>query len=195
MAKKKSEEHYKEHHPHQIEHHTKHQEPKIIHVSTPQDNGINKVMLENFVSLQKVMTNLSIKLDGLTTQISKLLDLFEISAKALAEKDFEVEKDNKHLLDKMNNLLDQNKILARGLSLVHERIPREQQQYYSPPAQVMQVQQPAQTQQYMREIPQPPPSFPQPSSFQSLNRKPFSSDIQSSTEIEPNSFESPIEEE
>ena len=131
-TKKKSEHHAV------VEHHT--QEPPL-----------NKVMLENFVSLQKVMTNLSLKLDGLTTQISKLLELFEISAKALAEKDFEIESDSKEMTNKLNSLLDQNKILARGLSLMHERIPRDQQpipvqQTYQPPA--------MQLSPYMREMPQ-----------------------------------------
>lgn len=48
------------------------------YVRTP---SVENVLVENFVSLQKVMTNLSLKFDNLTNQISKLLDLFEISAK------------------------------------------------------------------------------------------------------------------
>ncbi len=49
-------------------------------------SSIDKALMENFVSIQRVMVNLSVKIDNLTGQISKLLDLFEISAKALAEK-------------------------------------------------------------------------------------------------------------
>ena len=41
------------------------------------------------------MVNLSIKFDDLTNQISKLLELFETSAKVLAEKDFDIEKNNR----------------------------------------------------------------------------------------------------
>lgn len=89
------------------------------------DSKINKAVLENFVSLQKVMTNFVVKMDSMTTQISKLLELFEISAKALAEKDFEIEKDNQEMLSKLDILIDQNKILAKGLTLMHERMPRE----------------------------------------------------------------------
>ena len=88
-----------------------------------------RILVENFVSLQKVMVNLSVKFENLTQQISKLLDLFEISAKALAEKDFEVEKNNKEnieMLGKMDNVLDQNKTIAKGLSLMHERIDEPQ---------------------------------------------------------------------
>jgi len=104
---------------------------------------IEKALIENFVSLQKVMTNLSVSFDGLSTRISKLLDLFEFSAKALAEKDFSMNKDNKtekEIHNKLNSLLDQNKIIARGLTLLHEGEPQMQQpvQQMQPPV----VQQP-----------------------------------------------------
>ncbi|MBU0959058.1 MAG: hypothetical protein KKB31_03885, partial [Nanoarchaeota archaeon] len=44
---------------------------------------VDSVLIENFVSLQRVLTNLTIKLDGVANQMTKLLDIFEISAKAL----------------------------------------------------------------------------------------------------------------
>ena len=90
---------------------------------TSKEIRIEKVLVENFVGLQKVMTNLSIKFDGLTDRIDKLLDLFEISAKSLAEKEYNLEKDNKDnekILKNISGLYDQNKIIARGLSLLHE---------------------------------------------------------------------------
>jgi hypothetical protein len=86
---------------------------------------VEKILIENFVSLQKVMSNLSIKFDDLTTQISKLLQLFEISAKALTEKDYEVEKnnrDNAKILERMEGVLEQNKTIARGLTLINDKI-------------------------------------------------------------------------
>ena len=99
---------------------------KITERASPKDIHIERILIDNFVSLQKVMTNLSIKFDSLTTQISKLLELFEISAKSLAEKNIETIKtqgETKEILKKMDNLLDQNKIIARGLTLMHEKIP------------------------------------------------------------------------
>lgn len=84
----------------------------------------NKMLVENFVALQKVMTNLSIKFDNLADQISKLLELFEISAKALAEKEFNLEKGDKStkkIIEKIDTLLEQNKLIARGLTLMHEK--------------------------------------------------------------------------
>ncbi len=96
---------------------------------------VEKILIENFVSLQKVMTNLSLKFDDLTKQISKLLELFEISAKTLAEKEFEIEKkgSDKKVIEKIDNLLEQNKIIARGLTLIHEKIPEEKPNYNAPP--------------------------------------------------------------
>ncbi len=99
---------------------------------TSSEVKIERVLIENFVSLQKVMTNLSAKFDNLANQISKLLDLFEISAKALAEKDFNLEKenkDNKKIIEKIDNLFEQNKIIARGLTLLHEPPTRQEPNY------------------------------------------------------------------
>lgn len=90
---------------------------------------VERILVENFVSLQKVLVNLSVKMDGLTTKISKLLEIFELSAKALAEKDFDFERGgqedihSKKILENMDKLLDQNKLLAKGLTLVHDRFP------------------------------------------------------------------------
>jgi hypothetical protein len=97
--------------------------PKKIEVSL--ENSVEKILVENFVSLQKVMTNLSLKFDNLTGQISKLLELFELSAKSLAEKDFELEKsnkDNKKIIEKIEGILEQNRTIARGLTLMNEKI-------------------------------------------------------------------------
>jgi hypothetical protein len=83
------------------------------------DMNINNALIENFVSLQKVLTNLAVKLDSLSDNITKLLELFEASAKSLAEK--EAGADNKDIIKKLDNLLEQNKIIAKGLTLMSER--------------------------------------------------------------------------
>ena len=104
-----------------------------------------RILIENFVALQKVMANLSSKFDNLAEKLSKLLELFEISAKALAEKEFKIERgeSDKRVAEKLDKLLDQNKIIARGLTLLHE-----------PPEGYTPAQQP---------LPQPPALNPQPS--------------------------------
>jgi hypothetical protein len=88
-----------------------------------EDTPPQKILIENFVALQKVMTHLSERFDNLSTQISKILNLFEISAKALAEKDFKLERDDrevKQTIERLDGIIEQNKILARGLTLLHE---------------------------------------------------------------------------
>lgn len=90
--------------------------------------GIEKSLIENFVSIQRVLVNLSVKIDNLTGQISKLLELFEISAKALAEKNFQTgdNRNNTKIAEKIDTLLDQNKTIARGLTLMHELNSRQE---------------------------------------------------------------------
>ena len=87
---------------------------------------IEQALIDNFIALQKVLTNLAVKFDALSDNISKLLQLFEISAKSFIEKHGEAEKKDvekdKEFLDKLNSLLDQNKTIAKGLTLMEEKI-------------------------------------------------------------------------
>ena len=119
-----------------------------------QSSSIEKQLIENFIALQKVMVNLSIKFDNLSTQISKLLEVFEISAKALAEKNFDLGQEK--VSEKMDTLLDQNKIIARGLTMMHDRVV--QPQMIAQP-QMMQIPVP-QPQMYPPQIPQQAPPAP-----------------------------------
>ncbi|PIN92902.1 hypothetical protein COU61_01195 [Candidatus Pacearchaeota archaeon CG10_big_fil_rev_8_21_14_0_10_35_13] len=86
---------------------------------------LNTVLVENFTGLQRVMTNLSVKFDALTGQVSKLLSLFELSAKSFAEKQIQggtdIQKDAE-FLQKLNTLLEQNKTIAKGLTFMGENI-------------------------------------------------------------------------
>ena len=141
--------------------------PLITKKPVLQTNQTEKILVENFIGLQKVMVDLAEKFTDLSTQMSKLLGLFETSAKTLAEKGFE---DNKEIVQKINSLLDQNKILAKGIFLLHEaeeeleedvsQIPTTQR----PPMQAQQRQpmqaqqrQPMQAQQRQPMPPQRPP--------------------------------------
>jgi chromosome segregation ATPase len=103
---------------------TKTQKKSVIKKDEVIEEGINNKLIENFVSLQRIMTNLAVKLEDLSSQISKLLELFEISAKAIADKDFSLGDNNKinnQLSEKLDNLLEQNKIIAKGITLLHEK--------------------------------------------------------------------------
>lgn len=94
---------------------------KVITRTTSQVQ-VEKTLVNNFIALQKVMTNLALKFDDLSGQLSKLLDLFQISAKALAEKNFNVmgKEEHEDILKRLDNMSEQNKVLARGLTLLHE---------------------------------------------------------------------------
>lgn len=80
-------------------------------------------IIENLVQLQKVHTDLAEKFDSLTKQISSLLNLFEMTARSFSQNPANqvVEKD-KEFLDKIDKLLDQNKTIARGLTLMDEKM-------------------------------------------------------------------------
>lgn len=122
--------------------------------SKSRNPNINKSLAENFIALQKVMTNLAVKFDSLSIQISKLLELFEISAKTLAKKDipFVAGKENPKVVEKLDTLLDQNKIIARSLTLLHEG-----------------GEQTAAPQQMNQPSPQRPPMMQQPSPVRQMN--------------------------
>jgi hypothetical protein len=90
---------------------------EIIKKTIMPANPTEKILVENSIALQKVMTDLAEKFTNLSTQLSKLLQLFEISAKTLAEKGL---SDNTQMLQKLDALLDQNKTIARGIALLHE---------------------------------------------------------------------------
>ena len=130
---------------------------KIVHKTIiEKDKSNEKILIENFVSLQKVMVNLSVKFDSLATNISKLLNLFEISAKALAEKDFNFEKrgepgnkgDEQRIMNKVEELFEQNKVIARGLTLMHDKISGQEGQVSHsqrlPPVEPKNIQRPMQ---------------------------------------------------
>ncbi len=108
-------------------------------VSSQGEVRVEKVLVENFVSLQHVMTNLAVKFENLSGQISKLLELFEISAKALAEKGaLGDERADKRAAEKLDTLLEQTKVIAKGLALLHERDSEPQ---YAPAQPMRTVQQ------------------------------------------------------
>ncbi len=110
-----------------------------LRVENKNNENLEKKLIENFVSLQKVMVNLSVKFDELSKNISKLLELFELSASALAKKDINFTKpmDEEKIMGKLNAILDQNKIIARGMALMGEgreqELPSAPQQFPKSP--------------------------------------------------------------
>lgn len=116
----------------------------IIKKKEEEKEKLNKMLIENFVNLQKVLANLGSKFDMLSDKISKLLELFEISAKNFAEKQNSREKaeereqkseahsneKEKEFLEKVDSLLDQNKTIAKGLTLIEEKLREKNYDQY-----------------------------------------------------------------
>ncbi len=120
---------------------------------------IQQLLIDNFISLQKVMTNLSIKFDELSTNISKLLQLFEISAKTFAERYSTQDLAPQNVVDtdlikKLNNLLDQNKVISKGIMLIEEKL-REKDNIFDQPQSQFQQQYSYPTTQQTYRAPQP----------------------------------------
>ena len=83
------------------------------------------LLIDNFVALQRVLADVSVKLATLSEQISSLLKLFEASAKSFKEKKEREKIETRGITDKLNELVEQNKTIAKGLSFVEEEMAAE----------------------------------------------------------------------
>lgn len=133
-------------------HHAAHSKrPKRAHVKrNPRPGNLEEQTIINLIELQKVNVNLAEKFNKLSNQIENLLGLFELAARNFAKQPSmqNTEKD-KEFLEKIDKLLDQNKLLAKGLSLMEEKM-RERVYGVAPQGQM--------------NMPRPPQFRPTPSS-------------------------------
>ena len=84
---------------------------------------LQEKLIENLVELQKVHTDMAEKFDKLSSNIENLLTLFEMAARSFAEHPANQGTDkDKDFLEKIDKLLDQNKTIARGLTLMEDRM-------------------------------------------------------------------------
>ena len=84
---------------------------------------LEEKLIENLVELQKVHASLAEKFDSLSKQISSLLSLFESAAQSFAKNPVnQFSEKDQEFLEKIDRLLDQNKTIAKGLTLMEERI-------------------------------------------------------------------------
>ena len=80
---------------------------------------IEKTIIENLIGLQKVHADLAEKFSKLEKQMSGLLNLFEAAARSFSEHPaVQASEKDKEFLDKIDRLLDQNKTIAKGLTLI-----------------------------------------------------------------------------
>lgn len=97
--------------------------PKTKKKTQSKAPAIQKALINNFVALQKVQVNLAEKLDALTKQLSELLKLFETTAKSFAENPAVLTSErDKEFLSKINQLLEQDKIIAKGIVYIEDRV-------------------------------------------------------------------------
>ena len=96
---------------------------KISASRKPRPRKLEDEILQNLMELQKVNVNLAQKFESLTEQISNLLALFETTARAFAKQPhMQVTEKDREFLEKIDKLLDQNKTIAKGLTLVEQRM-------------------------------------------------------------------------
>lgn len=121
----------------------------------PTSQALEERIIHNLVELQKVHTDLSEKFSKLATQMEQLLTLFEVSARAFAKQANiqGIEKD-KEFLDKIDKLLDQNKLIAKGLTLMEGKMRERLYGSENTPAN---TQQSAPARQF--DVPRPLPRF------------------------------------
>ncbi|MEK6893203.1 MAG: hypothetical protein AABX07_03280 [Nanoarchaeota archaeon] len=92
-------------------------------VSKKKYEELEQKLIENLVELQRVHTALAEKFDKLSEQIASLLGLFEMAAKSFAAHPTnQIAEKDKDFLDKIDKLLDQNKTIAKGLTLIEEKV-------------------------------------------------------------------------
>lgn len=97
--------------------------PKRGSKSNSQSKKIEDKLIENMVELQKLNVKMIEKFEALTSQVSALLNLFEVAAKSFAgAPSTQIAVKDKEFLEKIDRLLDQNKTLAKGLTLMEEKL-------------------------------------------------------------------------
>lgn len=99
---------------------------------------LQEKIIENLIELQKVHTNMAEKFDKLSDQIVNLLSLFEMAARSFVEHPANQGTDkDKEFLEKIDKLLEQNKTIAKGLTLMEERV---RERLYGAPEPIQKVQ-------------------------------------------------------
>lgn len=99
-------------------------EPKDTSAKKSSKSGrLEDKLFQNIVELQKLHVNLAERFDNLSNQIAHLLALFETSAKTFAKSPgIEMVSKDHEFLQKIDKLLEQNKVLAKGLTLMEQKL-------------------------------------------------------------------------
>jgi hypothetical protein len=86
-----------------------------------------ELLIENFVGLQRAMINLSMKFENLSDNMSKLLNVFEISARDyMMNKGKTTPEVDRDLMNRVNMLLDQNKAIMGSVRALDEKVKKQE---------------------------------------------------------------------
>jgi hypothetical protein len=86
-----------------------------------------EILIENFVGLQKVMINLSMKFENLSNNITKLLGVFEASARDYMVNKGRTSPDkDRDIINQLSSLVEQNKAISRGVMQLDEKLRTRQ---------------------------------------------------------------------
>ncbi len=82
-----------------------------------------RLLIENSIALQKVLANMALGIDDLSKDVKKMVDLFTDANRAFEQGKRPVmdktEKTEMRILqDKLNSLIEQNKVMANGIILL-----------------------------------------------------------------------------
>ena len=114
----------------------------------PSRENLEDQLAHSLIELQKVHVNMAEKFDKLAQQIENLLALFELAARNFAKQPhMQTTEKDKEFLDKIDKLLDQNKLLAKGLSMMEEKM---RERLYGPGTRPPQMRDPPQIPQQNR---------------------------------------------
>lgn len=90
---------------------------------TSRSDKLEDKLVQNLIELQKLHVGMIEKFDNLSGQIANLLALFETSAKTFAKSpSMDLASKDHEFLQKIDKLLDQNKVLAKGLTLMEQKL-------------------------------------------------------------------------
>lgn len=145
--------------------HAMHSAHHSNHENAPRASGtIESNLVANLIMLQKTHLAFVEKFDNLSKQMSDLLALFELSAQTFAKQlDPSIVQKDAEFAEKIDQILEQNKIIAKSISLIEERIrpqatqsPNPQQTQQLPPQRVLSQNLPVPQQQYINQgVPRP----------------------------------------
>lgn len=86
-----------------------------------------ELLIENFVGLQRAMINLSMKFENLSDNMSKLLNIFEISARDyMVNKGRQTPEVDRDLMNRINILMEQNKSIMNNVRSLDEKTKKQE---------------------------------------------------------------------